>query len=124
MKKIMLTVIAVAIASISTFAQKSKPPRKTPGERTERIVVKMKTDLALSDDQVLKLKPVILKREQQRDELYTKMDTVKTHTRKIMKDAEEDFKKILTTEQLEKLKQERKEMHDKHMQKREEIKKE
>jgi hypothetical protein len=124
MKKIMLTVVAVAIASMSMFAQKSKPPRKTPEERTEKIVVKMKSDLALSDDQVLKLKPVILKREQQREELYTKMDTVKSHTKAIMKNAEEDFKKILTPEQLEKLKQERKEMHDKHMQKQGAIKQE
>jgi hypothetical protein len=124
MKKIMLTVVAIAIASVSMFAQKSKSPRKTPDERTEKIVVKMKNDLALSDDQVSKLKPVILKREQERENLYTKMDTVKSHSRKIMQDAEEDFKKILTSEQLEKLKQERKEMHDKHMQKQEKMKEE
>lgn len=124
MKKIMLTVIVVAIASVSLFAQTSKAPRKTPEERAEKIVVKMKSDLALSDEQVVKLKPVILKREQQREELHTKMDTVKSHTRKIMKDAEEDLKKILTPEQLEKLKQERKEMHEKHMQKQDPIKQE
>jgi hypothetical protein len=124
MKKIMLTFIVVAIASVSMFAQKSKPPRKTPEERTEKIVVKMKADLALSEEQVLKLKPVILKREQQRDELYTKMDTVKSHSRKVMKDAEDEFKKILTPGQLEKLKQERQEMHDKHMQKKEGVKEE
>jgi membrane-bound lytic murein transglycosylase len=124
MKKIMFSVVVIAIASVSMFAQTSKPPRKTPEERTEKIVVKMKSDLALSDDQVLKLKPVILKREQQREDLYTKMDTVKSHSKKIMQDAEQDFKKILTPDQLEKLKQERKEMHDKHLQKQEKIKQE
>jgi hypothetical protein len=123
MKKIMLTVTVMTIASVSLFAQ-NKPPHKTPQERTEKIVVKMKNDLALSDDQVLKLKPVILKREQQREELHEKMDTVKSHTRKVMKDAEEDLKKILTAEQLEKLKQERKEMRDRRRQKQEPIKQE
>lgn len=122
MKKIMLTVVVVAIASLSVFAQKEKQPRKTPEERTEKIVVKMKNDLALTDEQVSKLKPVVLKREQQKDDLYTKMDTVKNHTRKVMKDAEEEFKKILTPEQLEKLKQERKEMHEKHLQRQEGLK--
>ncbi len=120
MKKIMLTFVVVAIASVSLFAQRDKAPRKTPEERTEKIVVKMKSDLALSDDQVSKLKPVILKREQQRDELYTKMDTVKSHTRKIMQDSEEDLKKILTPEQQEKRKQQRKDMHEKHKQQKEE----
>jgi phosphomevalonate kinase len=117
----MLTLAVIAIASVSMFAQ-SKSPRKTPEERTEKIVVKMKNDLALSDDQIVKLKPVILKREQHREELREKMDTVRSHTRKIMKDAEEDLKKILTAEQLEKLKQERKGMHDRHRQKQEPVK--
>jgi len=124
MKKIILAIAVIMITTINMFGQEqpAKQPRKSPEERTERIVAKMKTDLALSDDQVLKLKPIILRREQQRNEMYAKMDTTKTNTRQLMKDSEEEFKKIFTPEQFEKLKQQRKEMHEKH--RREDMKKE
>lgn len=114
MKKIILTFAVVVIATISIFAQENRERRKSPEERTERIVTRMKTDLALSDDQVSKLKPVILKREQQRDELRSKMSDARDQHRQMAKESEEDFKNILTPEQMEKLKQQRKEMREKH----------
>ena len=116
MKKIILAFAVLLITSIGMNGQPQggKQSRKTPEERTERIITKMKTDLALSDDQVLKLKPVILKREQQRDEAYGKMNETKMDTKKARMDAEDEFQKILTPEQYEKLKQERKEMREKH----------
>ena len=103
MKKIILTFAMVATATISMFAQESKQPRKSPEERTEKIVEKWKTDLTLSDDQVSKLKPIVLKREQQRDELRAKMSAEKENHKKMAKETEEYFKKILTPEQMEKL---------------------
>lgn len=114
MKKIILMFAVVAIASASIFAQESKSSRKSPEERTEKIIEKMKTDLILTDDQVSKLKPVILKREQQREALRAEMNAGKEDQKKIAREAEEDLKKILTPEQMEKLKQQRKEMREKH----------
>lgn len=114
MKKIILTFAVVVISMISILAQENKEPRKSAAERTERIVARMKTDLALSDDQVSKLKPVILKREQQRDELRSKMSDARDQHRQMAKEADDDFKTILTPDQMEKLKQQRKEMREKH----------
>lgn len=116
MRKIILAFAVIMITSISMFgqAQAAKQSSKSPEERTEKIVAKMKTDLALSDDQISKLKPLILKREQQRKEIHEKMDDAKDDAKKAMKESEEEFKKILSPEQYEKLKQMRKEMRDKH----------
>ncbi|HET8964482.1 MAG TPA: hypothetical protein VFM99_11320 [Chitinophagales bacterium] len=120
MKKLILA-LAVTMYCTTMSAQENKPARKTAEERTERIIGKMKTDLTLSDDQVSKLKPVVLKREQRRDELRTQIDNDKEHHKQMIKDTEEEFKKILSAEQLEKLKQQRKEMHDKRMDKHREM---
>lgn len=117
MKKIILMLAVVASASVSLFAQESKQPTKSPEERTEKIIGKMKGDLTLTDDQVVKLKPVILKREQQRDEMRAKASADRDSHKKLAQDTEEDLKKILTPEQMEKLKQQRKEMREKHQQK-------
>lgn len=118
MKRIILTFAVAVISTISICAQENKQEnkevRKSPEERTERIVSRWKTDLALSDDQVNKLKPVVLKREQQRDELRAKMNNARDQHRRIAKETVEDFKNILTPEQMEKLKQQRKEMRERH----------
>ncbi|HET6225351.1 MAG TPA: hypothetical protein VFF27_03665 [Bacteroidia bacterium] len=117
MKRIILAFAVIMITAITMVGQtQAAKPQKSPEERTEKIIAKMKTDLSLSDDQVSKLKPLILKREQQRKEMHEKMDDAKVDAKKAMKDSEEEFKKILTPEQYEKLKQIRKEMHDKHPQ--------
>ena len=113
MKRIILTFAVVVMATISIFAQERKEPRKSPEERAEKIVARMKTDLALSDDQVSKLKPVVLKREQQREELRSKVNNARDQHRQMAQQTEEDFKNILTPEQMEKLKQHRKEMREK-----------
>ncbi len=113
MKKIILVVAMVVISTVATFAQ-SKQKSKSPEERTEKIVEKMKTDLALSDDQVVKVKPIILKREQKREEFRAQMNSTKDQHRQIAKETDEDFKKVLTPEQIEKLKAHRKEMREKH----------
>lgn len=113
MKKIILAFASVIVMMTSASAQKAVAQKRSPEDRADKALIRMKSDLALSDDQVSRLRPIILKREQKKDELLVKMDTLKSSTRKIMKEAEEDFKKILTSEQMEKLKLQRKEMHEK-----------
>lgn len=122
MKKIILAFAVMMITTISMFGQTqtAKQPQRSPEERTEKMIAKMKTDLALSDEQISKLKPLILKREQQRKETHEKMDNAKDDVRKAMKESEEEIKKILTPEQYEKLKQMRKEMREKHQHKAQE----
>ena len=115
MKKIILTIASVILIITGVSAQKGAEQKRTPEERADRALTRMKSDLALSEDQVSKLRPIVLKREQKKDELLVKMDTLKSSTRKIMKEAEEGFKKILTSEQMEKLKLQRKEMHERRM---------
>jgi hypothetical protein len=117
MKKIILMIAVVVSATISIVAQEQMVSRKSPEARTEGIVAKMRTALALSDDQVSKLTPVILKREQQREELRSKMDNTRDQHKQVNKEAEDHIKDILTPEQLQKLKQQRKEMHEKHIHK-------
>lgn len=117
MKKIIVTFAVVVMATISIAAQERSESRRSPEERTEKIIAKMKTDLALSDDQVGKLKPVILKREHQLDELRTKMADARDRQKQITREAATEFKNILTPEQQEKLKKQRREMHEKRVNK-------
>ncbi len=113
MKKIILTIAAIVLVITGVFAQKETQQKRTPEQRAEKSLERMKRDLDLSDDQVTKLRPVIIKREEKRDELLVKMDTLKSSTRKVMKEAEEDFKKILTSDQMQKLKAERSALREK-----------
>jgi len=116
MRKIILAVAVIMATAFSVLGQEKgiRQPKRSAEDRTEKIVAKMKVDLVLSDDQVLKLKPVILRREQQRSEMYAKMDTTKSNTKKVLKDSDEEIKRILTSEQYEKLKEQRKEARNKH----------
>jgi hypothetical protein len=118
MKRIILTFAVVVITTISIVGQE---PRRSPEERTEKIIAKMKSELVLSDDQVNKLQPVILKREQEREELRSKMRDAHDQHRQMAKQAEDDFKNILTPEQLEKLKQLRNEMTEKRVQRQSDV---
>ncbi len=110
--------IAVAIASASGMAQEKKSPCKTPEERTEKIMERMKEKLLLSEGQEAKLKPVILKREQQRDEFQVKREALMEANKKTMKAVEDELKTILTSEQNEKLKKEHTEDRGKRKEKR------
>ena len=70
MKKIILILFAVAIASVNGVAQeatKTPPPRKTPAERAENMTKRLTIDLNLNEDQQVKVKAIILKREEDRD---------------------------------------------------------
>jgi len=120
MKRIILAIAVMIITSISTFGQSktvARESQKSPEDRTEKMIAKMKTDLSLTEDQVSKLKPLILKREQERKEMREKMDNAKDDVRRAMKESEEEIKKILTSEQYGKLQQMRQDMRDKHQHK-------
>ena len=118
MKKIILIVSVVTIASTNMFAQRQKSPCKTPEERTERILDRMKEKLLLSDEQEAKIQPIILKREQQRDEFMSKSEELREANRKTVKAAEAELKTVLTPEQTEKMKKERELNKRKRMNKR------
>jgi hypothetical protein len=123
MKKVILVLFTTAIAFVSSSnAQEKKATSKTPEQRTEKIVSKLNEVLALNEDQKGKVKDVILKREQQRAELHKKFEKdkegLKEANQKNMKAAEEELRKILSPEQIEKLKKHREEMKQKHKDKK------
>jgi hypothetical protein len=118
MKKIILIVSVVAIASANIFGQEKKSPCKTPEERTERILGRMKEKLLLSNEQEAKIQPIILKREQKRDEFMSKSEALRDANKKTMKAAEEELKTVLTPEQSEKMKKERDQNKEKRMNRR------
>lgn len=113
-----LILVVTVFAATNMIAQEGKHQQKSAEERTEKIIGKMKVDLMLSDDQAAKLKPVILKREQQRDAMRAKMEDDREHHKQMSRETDEELKKILSPEQMDKLKQQRKEMHDKRMERR------
>jgi Spy/CpxP family protein refolding chaperone len=117
MKKIILISFAVAIATVNGFAQEKKGERKTPEQRTEKIVVKLNEKLALTDDQKTKVKEVILKQEQQREvsrkQFENNRDAFKESNKKNMQATDVALKNILTPDQMEKVKQLREEQKEK-----------
>ena len=122
MKKTILILFTVAIAAVNVKAQEKKPAVKSPEERTEKMVGRLNDVLALNDEQKVKAKDIILKREQKRTELHKQYEkdkqSFKKANRENMKSGEEELKKILTPEQSEKLKKHHEEMKQKHKGKR------
>ncbi|MBI5217316.1 MAG: hypothetical protein HY958_00100 [Bacteroidia bacterium] len=87
--------------------------KKTPDQRTEKIVKKFKEILTLTDEQAPKVKEVILKREKQHDadhKKYTKdSDASKAAKKERNKIAHNELKNILSADQFDALKKWRKE---------------
>ena len=110
MKKIILSLVAVAIAFATTNAQDKKAPtQKTPEQRTERFMTKLTEEYALTEEQKPKVKDLILKREQSRDELRKKYaddnNSFATEFKKANAEADKNVKALLTPEQIEHQKQ-------------------
>jgi len=110
MKKIILSLVAVAIAFATTNAQDKKAPtQKTPEQRTERFMKKLTEEYVLTDAQKPKVQEVILKREQSRDELRKKYaednNSFATEFKKANAEADKNVKALLTPEQIEHQKQ-------------------
>ena len=105
MKKILLTIIALAVAGSSLFAQQKQ--KKTAEERTEKIYAKMDEVVELREDQKLKVKDIILVREQARDKDKKELSANKEELKKVshLKNVERDenLKANLSPEQYAKL---------------------
>jgi Spy/CpxP family protein refolding chaperone len=114
MKKTLLILFAVAIASVNMMAQEPQDgntPKRSPEERATKMLERMTKELVLTADQQTKMKALILKREKEREE---RMKEEKARMDKM--DAE--IKAILTPEQYQKFEQKKKEMRQNHMKKR------
>ena len=72
MKKVILSLAVAVIVSANCVAQEQTRQMKTPEDRTERQVEKMNKDLSLTDEQKPKVKEIVLKHEQEREELNKK----------------------------------------------------
>lgn len=102
MKKIILMVFVVAMASVNVMAQDDKDGKKSPEERADMMIKKMTKELVLTADQQTKMKALILKNEQEREarKKEEKARREKMHA---------EMKAILTPEQFKKFEQKREE---------------
>ena len=118
MKKVILSVVVAAIVSANSVAQDQARPMKTPEDRTERQVEKLNKDLSLTDEQKPKIKEIVLKREQAREELIKKYpeknEAFREENRKLNAQSDEQIRALLTKEQLEKRKQFREDAMEKN----------
>ncbi len=112
MKKIILISFAAALVCANSFSQEKKAGPKTAEQRSDQMFAKLDNELSFNNDQKVKVKEVILKREQQRDELRKQFknshDEFKTANRKNMKESNDALKAMLTSDQKAKLKEYRK----------------
>lgn len=113
MKKMMMILFIAAMTAVNVNAQEKKQdaPKKTPEERAELMTQRMTKELALSADQQVKIKELILKREKQKQE---GMEKRKAEMEKI----EAQFKTILTSEQYQKFEKKKEEMKAKRQEQR------
>ena len=114
MKKIILILFTVAIASVNSLAQepaKPKQPKKTPEERAENMTKRLTKELNLNEDQQVKTKAIILKRELSREKISKEM---KESPAKV----KEEFKQVLTPEQFQKFEMKEAEMKKKREERR------
>ncbi|MDF2435774.1 MAG: hypothetical protein K0Q95_150 [Bacteroidota bacterium] len=118
MKKLLMTLFTVAVASVNTIAQevaKTPPPRKTPEERADNMTARMTKALALNAEQQQKVKTMILQREKEKEELREK---AKGSQEKMQASIEADLQKILTPEQFDKFKKNQEEMKKKRLERK------
>ncbi len=111
MKRIILILFTVAIASVNSLAQeppKESAPKKTPEERAENMTKRLTKELNLNADQQVKAKAIILKREQDRESMIKKTKDAHEKTKAEFKAflSEEQFKKFETKEEEMKKKRE------------------
>lgn len=111
MKKIMLMLFVVAMASVNVMAQDDKDGKKSPEERADMMIKKMTKDLVLTADQQAKMKALILKNEQEREarKKEEKARKEKMHA---------EMKAILTAEQYKKFEQKRNDKKKEHPKKK------
>lgn len=114
MRNLFLILFTVAIASVNSLAQeppKESATKKTPEERAENMTKRLTKELNLNSDQQMKTKAIILKREQDRDNMVKKA-----------KDAHEkskaEFKAFLSEEQFQKFEKKEEEMKKKREERR------
>jgi Spy/CpxP family protein refolding chaperone len=117
MKKLIMTLFAVAITIANITAQESKtpPPNKTPEERAENITSRMTKNLNLNAEQQQKVKELILKTEKERKEVE---DKVRENRKKMEVQMDIEMQKILNAEQFDKYKKKKEEMKEKRMERK------
>lgn len=114
MKKILLMMFAATMVSASILAQEPPPqdPKgKTPEERAENMSSRLSRELALSADQKDKVKAVILKRE-------IALEKANEARKAEMEKVDEEFKKILNSEQYKKFETKKEEIKKKRSEQR------
>jgi len=96
--------IGISVAGVTVSHAQG---RMTPEQRVQNKLDKMKSELNLSDDQVGKLKPIMIKEQEEMMKLRnngTDPETMKTERKKIASEYQKQITAVLTPEQQQKLK--------------------
>lgn len=110
MKKGILSVLALLL-TVSIFAQKQG---QNPEERAKKMTEHMKTNLSLTDEQTKAVEMINLDFARQKAEIEKRNHEANVT---LKNNFEGELATVLTTEQLEKMKELRKEKHRKQMHK-------
>lgn len=115
MKVVRNLIAGIAIfTAVTTVAQEA--PKKTPEQKAHDMSEKMKTELALSDDQFKKVQDMNLRFTKKQEEIRSNSSLTKEQKQQEMKAAKdahkEQLKSVLTAEQMEKWHSAKKEHHD------------
>ena len=139
MKKLILSLVAAAMVATGANAQENKQavkpaqekpaqeqakPGKTPADRMERQIERMDKEMGLSPEQKAKIKEIMTKRDQSRDELMKKYpdrnsEDFKKESRILVMESEKQIKAVFTPEQIEKQKKARDEPRERNKETRE-----
>lgn len=114
MIKRLLILITVAIASVNGFSQEPSPKNeatKTPAQRAENQTNRLTKELGLNAEQQAKAKAILLKREQDKENLQKA-------TREGFEKTKSEFKSFLNSEQFQKFEKKEMEMRKKRDEKR------
>lgn len=130
MKKIILSLVAVAIVSATSFGQQTTTaPAKTPAaapdkspksaeQRTDRFMLKATMEYGLTEEQKPQVKAIILTREIQRDELRKQNpgnnEAFQSAFKKVNSETDREIKALLTPAQIEHQKQFREEQRQRN----------
>ena len=113
-----LAVIAVTISLLGITSGHAQQ-KMTPDQRVQMRMDKMKTELSLTDDQVSKIKPILMDAQQKMTALRNSggdPESMKAQRKTIMADSDKQVTALLTTDQQQKYNTMKSQMKQKGMQ--------
>jgi Spy/CpxP family protein refolding chaperone len=99
-----VSIIAVTISLLGTFSTQAQQ-KMSPDQRVQMRIDKMKAELSLSDDQISKIKPILMDAQQKMMAMRNSggdPETMKTQRKSIMIDSDKQITALLNPDQQQK----------------------